>query len=159
MDHLLPQLSYENDYVYTTLKTVSPPCVYQCTPDDLDDRVIQQLRNLAPADAADAVEKLIRSAKAGTVRNISAYLAGVIRRVAQTPAGMGGSVDDLHPKAASILEYLYSVGAVKRGELDSRPLRNLSMKQPELQVLILETFRDRNLNGIRNMAGKSLNYS
>lgn len=114
--------------------------------------MVQQLRLLAPVDAVDAIDKLQRAAKDGTVRNISAYLAGVIRRIAQLPAGASGP-EELVPPAAAILEQLYKVGALKRGDLDHKPLRTLAGKSPELQVLIMQTFRDRNLHGIRNMAG------
>lgn len=102
----------------------------------------------------DALHKLESALRTSNVRNLSAYLAGVIRRITQIgPEGPGAQVP-LTPEAQSVLEFLYGRNIVRRGDLDSKSLAALATKAPEYQVLVMETFRDRNLHGIRNMAGQ-----
>jgi hypothetical protein len=91
---------------------------------------------------------------------MAAYLSGVVRRITQlTPGphhdagGGGAALPPLFPEAQSVLDHLYHAGAVRRGDIDAKQLMTLSKKSPEYQVLVMDTFRDRNLRGIRNMAG------
>jgi hypothetical protein len=87
---------------------------------------------------------------------MAAYLSGVVRRITQlSPSGHdNAALPPLFPEAQSVLDHLYHTGAVRRGDIDSKQLMTLSRKSPEYQVLVMDTFRDRNLRGIRNMAGK-----
>jgi hypothetical protein len=111
---------------------------------------------LAPSDAVDSLSKLESAARASSVRKTSAYLAGVIRRVAQAPQGRSTTgADELFPPAKAVLDRLISGGALRKGELDYKSLQVLAGKPPEMQLLVMETFRDRNLYGIRNMAGQT----
>jgi hypothetical protein len=156
-------------------------------PEQLDERIVSSLRGLPPPDAADAVAQLEGAARAGPIRNASAYLAGVIRRVASLPPGAGaaaapgpfvggppfggrgpppaafgggpgggfgapGGEPPLAPQAAAVLDHLNASGAVRPGDLDARSLRALAGRPPEVQALVLSSFADRNLRGIRNMA-------
>jgi hypothetical protein len=86
---------------------------------------------------------------------MAAYLSGVVRRITQlTPISHDeASLPSLYHEAQAILDHLYRAGAVRRGDIDSKQLTTLSKKSPEYQVLVLDTFQDRNLRGIRNMAG------
>jgi hypothetical protein len=107
----------------------------------------------------EALRKLETAVQTSSVRNASAYLAGVIRRLAQLPtgpgAGLGGGYEadlPLVPRAHAALEALHAGGLLERGALDAKSLRSLAGKPAEVQVAVMETFRDRNLHGIRNMA-------
>ena len=126
-------------------------------PDVFDDKVLHQIRNLPPNEAMEILDKLNKSVRTSNVRNLSAYLAGVIRRSA-TAFGEYGSIEDLVPEARDVLEELYQRGFVIRGELDGKSLYQLAKKSPEIQVLVMDTFADRNLRGIRNMAGAFFNF-
>lgn len=44
---------------------------------------------------------------------------------------------------------------MRHGDLDGKCLANLASKPPEVQILVMETLADRNLHGIRNMAGQN----
>jgi len=125
------------------------------SPDVFDSKVLNQVRDMSPSEAKDVMDKLDHSVRTCHVRNLSAYLAGVIRRVSKVPGDARlASIDSLAPEAREVLESLYQKGLVKRGDLDGKAMQHLSIKSPELQVLVMDTFSDRNLRGIRNMAGK-----
>ncbi|KAH7616900.1 hypothetical protein NADE_001706 [Nannochloris sp. 'desiccata'] len=119
------------------------------------EEIHHQLTTLAPSDALDALDKLESALRTSNVRNMAAYLSGVVRRITQlSPSGHDGAaaLPPLFPEAQSVLDYLYHAGTVRRGDIDSKQLMTLSKKSPEYQVLVMDTFRDRNLRGIRNMA-------
>ena len=138
--------------------TLLPPPVQQCAPADIDARVIGSLANLAPADAIECLDKLENAARKSEIRNLSAYLAGVVKRVSHAGAGAGPGqpAPPLAPPAQRILDQLYSSGKVRQGELDSKVLRTLSQEPADVQTLVMGSFADRNLLGIRNMAGGRL---
>ncbi|KAL4853841.1 hypothetical protein ACK3TF_005216 [Chlorella vulgaris] len=61
-----------------------------CMPDDFDDRVLNLLSKVAAGDAEECLSKLESALRIpGSVRNPSAYLAGVVKRVSG-PGGPGG---------------------------------------------------------------------
>jgi hypothetical protein len=108
--------------------------------------VLASLAGLPSADAIDALNKLRAAARTSTVRNPSAYLAGVLRRLVPP---LGGEADAgealLTPSAQDILDDLYQQGLVRRGDLDGRSLRLLAGRPTDVQTLVMQTFRDRNL--------------
>lgn len=131
---------------------------FQCSRKESEE-IHHQLTTLAPSDALDALDKLESALRTSNVRNMAAYLSGVVRRITQlSPSGHDGAaaLPPLFPEAQSVLDYLYHAGTVRRGDIDSKQLMTLSKKSPEYQVLVMDTFRDRNLRGIRNMAGKEI---
>ena len=117
--------------------------------------VLSQLREISVADAMDALEKVESTYLNSTVRNLPAYLAGVIRRITQL-SPTSEKHDSLHPEAQFILDQLYATGTVRRNDIDARSMAKLTSAAPEFQLLVMETFRDRNLQGIRNMAGQHM---
>ena len=117
--------------------------------------VLSQLREISVADAMDALEKVESTYLNSTVRNLPAYLAGVIRRITQL-SPTSEKHDSLHPEAQFILDQLYATGTVRRNDIDARSMAKLTSAAPEFQLLVMETFRDRNLQGIRNMAGQHI---
>jgi len=125
----------------------------QCSPSDLDEKVLHQLSLLKPKDAIEALAKLEGASRTSEVRKPSAYLAGVIRRFAQLTGSEGGATAaDLVPEARALLERLYARGLVREGDLDGKCLGSLAGKPTDIQILVIDTFSDRNLRGIRNMA-------
>jgi hypothetical protein len=91
------------------------------------------------------------------VRNPAAYLAGVIRRLAEGAPETADSEMDrnvyLCPPAQAILEALSDCGYIKPGDLNTKILRSLATKSRDMQTMIMETFRERRLENIRNMSG------
>jgi hypothetical protein len=138
-------------------------------PSDFDDRVLSLLTSLPAHDAEESVSKLESALRIpGSVRNPSAYLAGVIKRLSGAgsgpPGGPGGRAGELPPPAApaqlapaagSVLEQLIAEGRMRPGDLEGRNLANVAALPPEMQLFIMRTFADRNLHGIRNMAGQA----
>jgi hypothetical protein len=142
-------------------------------PDDFDDRVLNLLSSISAQDATDCLNKLESALRIpNSVRNPSAYLAGVIKRVTGATAGGhggghsgGGSAvpasapthastaQQLAPDAARVLEQLHAEGRVRPGELEGRNMGTMASLPPEVQLFAMRTFADRNLTGIRNMAG------
>ena len=137
--------------------------------------MISSLSNLSPSDAIDCLNKLDRASKTSEIRNPAAYLAGVVKRLSTSHGGGGGggggfrdgggrrdlgaSPSALAPAAQRELEALYASGRVRPEDLNERTLQALGREQPpEVQALVLRSFGDRNLNGIRNMAGQQCSW-
>lgn len=154
------------------LPFVGLPSAWQCMPSDFDDRVLSLLTSLPAHDAEESVSKLESALRIpGSVRNPSAYLAGVIKRLSGAgsgpPGGPGGRAGGLAPPAASaqlapaagsVLEQLIAEGRMRPGDLEGRNLANVAALPPEMQLFIMRTFADRNLHGIRNMAGQRVGW-
>lgn len=125
----------------------------QIAQNDIDHNITDQLKKLSPEDAVDALSKVENALRTSQVRNIPAYLAGVIKRVKQTPRDPAEiAAARLVPPAQAILDNLYAKNLIAQGDLDLRSLQNLANKSPDMQLLVMDTFKDRNLHGIRNMA-------
>lgn len=165
-------------------------------PDDFDDRVLNLLSKVAAGDAEECLSKLESALRIpGSVRNPSAYLAGVVKRVSG-PGGPGGgnyagggggsyaggggssyaggggggpprgslmagqgaapqgSTPQLAPAAARELEGLCADGRLRPADIEGRNLASLAALAPEAQLFVMRSFADRNLAGIRNMAGQ-----
>ena len=132
----------------------------QTRPADVDNKILHQIRSLSPSDVQEVMKKLDQAARTSHIRNLSAYIGGVIRRTTKVPTeAHSTTADSLIPEARNILENLYSRGLVQRGELDGKPLHFLASKSAEIQVLVMDTFSDRKLKGVRNMAGQLTIYS
>ena len=144
------------------------PACQQCSAADFDDRVLHLLSTVPPADGVGCLSKLESALRIpGSVRSPSAYLAGVVKRVAGhpgggAPAGGGpqhgppagaGGLPQLAPSAAQALEGLYASGRLRPGELEGRSLAQVAAMPPGVQAFVMHTFADRNLAGVRNIQG------
>lgn len=123
---------------------------WQCPAVSIDDRAIGHLAELSPQQAIEVLDKFEVGLSKGDVRNPSAFLSSGIRRQSQP---RGPSLHELAPQAQQVLEQLYESGPVKRTDLDAKCMRLLANHPPEFQVLALDTFAERNLLGVRNVAG------
>lgn len=132
-----------------------PAPISQCKQGEIDSRVVASLSNLPPSDAIECLDKLEKAAQTSEIRNLSAYLAGVVKRVSTSTGGGGGSPPTgLAPAAQHELQALYASGRVRPNELNEKTLRTLGQEPADVQALVLRSFGERNLNGIRNMAGQ-----
>lgn len=80
-------------HAHITHRSLPPPptCQQHCSPDELDDRVLTLLSSLPPSEQVESLVKLdsaLRTQRAD-VRNVSAFLAGVVKRMTGSHAGVG----------------------------------------------------------------------
>lgn len=131
--------------------------------------MLGHLAELPPATAVEAISRFEQGLGRSEVRNISAYFSSVIRRLAGGGAQQGGAaggqgggqgsgqaVPGLHelcPQAQQVMGELWSTGRLRPSDLDGKCLHILAGHPPAFQVLALDTFGERNLSGVRNMAG------
>lgn len=78
-------------HAHTTHRSLPPPPTRQqhCSPDELDDRVLNLLSSLPPSEQVESLVKLdsaLRTQRAD-VRNVSAFLAGVVKRMTGSAGG------------------------------------------------------------------------
>ena len=91
---LVPKQQISKPFALFLTFTNAPPLAsVQCSEKDVDENIRRQLRVLTSSDALDALAKLESALRTSNVRNLSAYLAGVIRRITQIgPEGPGTQV-------------------------------------------------------------------
>eukprot|EP00887_Chlorella_sp_A99_P002535 scaffold6.g2535.t1 len=136
-----------------------------CAPGEIDARVIASLAHLHPTDAVECLDKLEAAARSSEIRNLSAYLAGVVKRVSAAggpPGGgrggpgaasaSGGPPTALAPAAQRVLDQMCAAGKVRRSDLEGKVLRGLAQEPADVQHLVMNSFAERNLHNIRNMA-------
>lgn len=131
-------------------------------PKDIDNRVIQQLSKMPKKESLEAMKMLDHSVRTSKIRNLSAYLSSMLRRLSKSSSDGAskahGTVRDIAPRARAILQDLQDSHLVREGELDGKALGTLAEKPEELQILTMELFSSRNLRAVRNMTGTSMIY-
>lgn len=144
-----------------TLHHLSPfphlPSLYTQIPCSAFNRsTIPLLADLDPDYGIEAVNQLRKATSASLVRNPAAYLAGVIRHLAEGAPDIAdsemGKPIYLCPPAQAILEALTNCGFIKQGDLN-KILRTLVTKSIAMQTMIMETFRERRFDNVMNMFG------
>ena len=124
-------------------------------PGSLEIQVLNQLKNLSKTEAKEAMRMLDQSVRSSNIRNLSAYLSSMIRRMGKTshpPAhAPRGTLQDIEPQARELIQDLIDARLVRQADLDGKALSILSEKPRDVQVLIMQLFSDRNLQNVRNM--------
>jgi hypothetical protein len=132
-------------------------------PKVIDSKVIQQLSKMPKKESLEAMKMLDHSVRTSKIRNFSAYLSSMLRRLSKgsndsaASTKARGTVRDIAPRARAILQDLQDSHLLREGELDGKALKTLADKPEELQILIMEMFSSRNLRAVRNMTGTSMN--
>jgi len=126
-------------------------------PASLEDRVLDQVRHLSKPDATEAMKMLDHSVRTSKIRNLSAYLSSMIRRMTSKPAQdptrpVRGTLQDIGPEARELLQDLIDSRLVRQEDLDGKALGILAEKPRDVQALVVELFAGRNLASVRNMA-------
>lgn len=126
-------------------------------PDSLEEKVLDQLKRLSKPDATEAMKMLDHSVRTSKIRNLSAYLSSMIRRMTSktardTERAPHGTLQDVAPEAREILQDLIDSRLVRQEDLDGKALSILAEKPRDVQTLIVELFSNRNLASVRNMA-------
>lgn len=129
-------------------------------PKDVDSRVLQQLSKMPKKESLEAMKMLDQSVRTSKIRNLSAYLSSMLRRLSKSGGEAAapsqkahGTARDIAPRARAILQDLEDSHLVRQGELDGKALGTLAEKPEELQILTMEMFSSRNLRSVRNMTG------
>lgn len=123
-------------------------------PARLEDKTLEQLKNLSKADSKEVMKMLDHSVRSSNVRNLSAYLSSMIRRISRSTTLASkpqGTIDNVVPQAREIMQDLMNSGSIRSGDLDGKCLGILSDKPKDVQILIMQLFSSRNLRGVRNM--------
>jgi hypothetical protein len=130
-------------------------------PGALDEKVVESLKRI-PEDSALTVLREVEHLDQRRIRNISAFVTGLIRKVStsdnfnqrlKSPTNL---VDNLEPRVKQRYLSLFSRGSdtedKKGGGLDDRALEALSNLRPELSLQVLDELSTFDMEHTRNIS-------
>ncbi|GJD08591.1 hypothetical protein Gasu2_28850 [Galdieria sulphuraria] len=130
-------------------------------PGALDEKVVDSLKRI-PQDDALTVLRDLEHLDYRRIRNISAFVTGLIRKVTSndhfnqrlTITNPNNLVDDLEPRVKQRYLSLFSKGSVNenKGGLDDRALEALSNLRPELSLQVLDELSKVDMDHSRNIS-------